>query len=236
MFDDDATLTCDNMQEPTEDDLASAEDWRDPASPYAENQQSDEDRAADHMVGCAQRLYHGSAPWRPRVLLFDGETPKEEVTADYIVFERTGRTDYTFNTTEGQAGCTTAAQNTAALYRGEIYVPCYDRKTDESTPAVGSVTAERDPDESASQLYEVLSATGVNALQFTTPGGNGRFEFGVRVVDTSFSHCDLETTFIVDVYGAPIDGRTSLAITLTTVGAISCSLVVSFMCFRRQSA
>eukprot|EP01043_Picozoa_sp_COSAG02_P002154 COSAG02_NODE_49_length_45106_cov_298.436177_11_plen_1142_part_00 len=233
----DGNLNCENLHEPTEDELASAEDWRDPTSPYAENQHSDEKRAANQMVGCAQRLYHGSAPWRPRVLLFDGDTPKQDVTADYIVFERTGRTDYTFNATEAQAGCAISAQSTAALYRGEIYVPCYDSKIDDNTAVAGGFsddnnpTSERDPDESASQLYEILSAGGVNALQFTTPGGNGRFEFGVRVVDPSFSHCNLETTFIVDVYGAPIDGRTSLAITLTTVGAISCGLVVSFVCF-----
>ena len=80
-----------------------------------------------------------------------------------------------------------------------------------------------DSKERASQLYEVLSAGGVNALRFPTPGGNGRFEFGVslssslslslylslsltvcvlqvRVVDPSFSHCNLETTFTVHVY------------------------------------
>lgn len=218
---------CDDLPELTEDDLASAEAWRDSTSAYIDAQlpqDSDNRHVADPTVGCARRMYHGSAPWRPRVMLYEWETLIADVTADYIVFERTGRTDYTFNTTEVQAGCISPAQRTESLYHGETYAPCYQGDSSE-----GEVK------ESADQLYEILSEGGINALRFTTPGGNGRFEFGLRVVDPSFSHCTLETTFVVDVYGAPIDGRTSLAITLTTIGAISCGLIGSFVCFRRQS-
>jgi hypothetical protein len=216
------------QQELSETDRESAETWRDAGSPYTQaagvGGSADTDLLGDAGAGagCAQRLYHGSAPWRPRVVLYDWDTAKEDVTADYVVFERTGRTDYTFNATEAQAGCTRPAQTTEAVYRGEPYVPCSGHGDAAETT------------ESASQLYEVLSAGGVNALQFTTPGGNGRFVFGLRVVDPTYSHCALETTFLVDVYGAPIDGSTSLAITLSTIGVIVCSLAVSFVCFRRS--
>ena len=221
---------CDQQQEPSAADRASAEEWRDESSPYYIDHVSAAGGASMGTTGrnsCAQRMYHGSAPWRPRVVLYDFETPLEDVTVDYIVFERTGRSDYMFNASEAQAGCAATAQTAATLYSGEAsYAPCFD-------PAGGTSTVATD--ESTSQLYEILNASGVNALKFTTPGGNGRFTFGLRVVDPTFSHCMLETTFLVDVYGAPIDGSTSLAITLTTVGAIACSLVASFVCFRRQA-
>lgn len=220
---------CDQQQEPSEADRASAEEWRDHSSPYIDHTAAagGASTSATGSSSCTQQMYHGTAPWRPRVVLYDFETALEDVTVDYIVFERTGRTDYMFNATEAQAGCAAIAQTAATLYSGEaFYTPCFD-------PAGGMPTAATD--DSASQLYEIMNASGVNALKFTTPGGNGRFTFGLRVVDPTFSHCALETTFLVDVYGAPIDGGTSLVIALTTVGVITCSLFASFVCFRRQS-
>ena len=51
---------------------------------------------------CAVRMFHDCAPWRPRVVLYDFDTPKGDVLVDYIMFEKTGRIDYTFNATEAQ--------------------------------------------------------------------------------------------------------------------------------------
>ena len=76
-----------------------------------------------------------------------------------------------------QVGCTRPAQSTELLHAGEVYASCF-----------GTDSEGQDGDglEQGARRYELLNASGVNALLFTTPGGSGLFTFGVRVVDPSF--------------------------------------------------
>ena len=76
---------------------------------------------------CAVRMFHDCAPWRPRVVLHDFDTPKGDVLVDYIMFEKTGRIDYTFNATEAQVHSTATQDrllsklNAATRCAGRMY-------------------------------------------------------------------------------------------------------------------
>jgi len=198
------------------DDVGTVDErWIDHDSPFAE---------ANYLrqrVDCQKvvRKYHGGAPWRPRLMLYDFDQMVEEVTADYVVFELQGRIDYTYNATESQVRCVQHAQSTQTLFNGEPYHPCWSG---------GSSTSD------GRQPYELLNSTGSNAIQFTYPGGDGLFIFGARVVGANYSHCNLETSFAVLVFGAPINRIMSFLITMTTLGTLCVSLLASFLCFRRK--
>jgi hypothetical protein len=204
-------------------DEPTAEEWIDPNSPYTVNRAK-----RNACMRSVTQMYHGTMPWRPKVVLYDYDIPIREVDADYIIFEQQGRWDFTFTETASQAQCVYPAQSTEQLFQGEDYFPCWESGINRH---VDHGTAQ----DWQSLPYAVMNASSSNALQFTDPGGNGIFVFGLHVVANNYSNCALRTEFAVEVFGAPIDTFTSFLVTLTTLGTISLGLAISFILFRHSA-
>ncbi|XP_015279903.1 PREDICTED: desumoylating isopeptidase 2 [Gekko japonicus] len=60
--------------------------------------------------GCPIDVYYGD-PFRPLVMLYDGDTFINIVESEYVLWEMNGRTDFFYNATMNEAQCSRYAQN-----------------------------------------------------------------------------------------------------------------------------
>ena len=104
------------------------------------------------------------------------------------------------------------------LWTPESYINC----NASSIPLADNATAE----------YEVLHHAHSNRIRFLS-NVNGLFLFRLRLVDPAFSFCTLETTFGVNVYGAPLPPATQAVIVTSFMMSVILVLIVSYFMYRK---
>ncbi|KAG9389845.1 Cation channel sperm-associated protein subunit delta/epsilon [Carpediemonas membranifera] len=197
------------------------------ASSYAADGFDSYDVAA---YGCPISVYQGTDGWKPTLQLYDGPTYVKDVEADYVIYELRGRTDFTYNATEGDVGCTHGAQTWGYMTDGcakdrwecwtkTNYIPC----TEDTGRSYGS-----------SDIYDVLNNAGDNAIVFTADGADGVFLFRARVLDPEFSFCELTVDFAVDTYGAPISVLVTFLVVLSGIIASAVWVCCSYSYYKRR--
>jgi hypothetical protein len=193
-----------------------------------------------------------SDAWRPYLGLFqignNGTTPRKSeeelsttaliseevhflglVTAEFVVYEVNLRTTFTFNVTQYNVNCQGAGQTwedfeypltskTYEKWTAETYIPCNDTRAGPARP---------------NQPYEVMSLNGHTGLRW---GGSvdGIYMFHARVIDSTYSFCDLTATFAVQVYGAPISEATQAYIVLSSISVMFVALGASYFWYRQS--
>ncbi|KAG9390823.1 Cation channel sperm-associated protein subunit delta/epsilon [Carpediemonas membranifera] len=178
--------------------------------------------------GCPISVYQGTSGWKPTLQLYDGPTYVKDVEADYVIYELRGRTDFTYNATEGDVGCTHGAQSWGYMTDGcakdrwecwtkTNYIPC----TEDTGRSYGS-----------SDVYDVLNNAGDNAIVFTADGADGVFLFRARVLDPEFSFCELTVDFAVDTYGAPLSVLVTVLVVVLGVALACCGVCCTYSLFQ----
>ncbi|KAJ3339644.1 hypothetical protein HDU91_000985 [Kappamyces sp. JEL0680] len=139
--------------------------------------------------GAPQQVYYGSS-YRPSFAIYQDGAFVKTVEADMALLEVNGRSTYTWNTTASQAGCRTSTFSLKTGYFPASYIPCYQ-----------GVSGTLD---NPTQEYQILNGTNQNSITWTG-GVNGIYLFQARVLDPTYSYCNLSTNFAVQVVGAPPD-------------------------------
>eukprot|EP00479_Gromia_sphaerica_P015268 TRINITY_DN960_c0_g1_i1.p1 TRINITY_DN960_c0_g1~~TRINITY_DN960_c0_g1_i1.p1 ORF type:complete len:177 (-),score=23.73 TRINITY_DN960_c0_g1_i1:15-545(-) len=165
--------------------------------------------------------------YKPRILLYDYDVSQYEVMVNYVIWETDGY-DFGYNATIKEVKCNSKPVSWSKHnHDGEELTPgnyrdCFEENEEYSEFEGG-------------EEYVIINATGANAIQFPVDGRDGVYLFNVRIVDPSFSYCDLTASFAVEVYGAPME--TSLLITV--IGGVSffCCLLLllSYINFSKKN-
>jgi len=121
------------------------------------------------------------------------------MTANFVVWEQNNRTDFTYNTTASQEQCISMPQTWSTMlannhnpehaWTPQNYRSCFDGIASPYTDVT----------------YEIINATS-NALSWQGSHGGGIYLFKARIIDPSFTYCDLSAYFALDVVGTPISG------------------------------
>ncbi|XP_019356159.2 cation channel sperm-associated auxiliary subunit epsilon isoform X2 [Alligator mississippiensis] len=163
---------------------------------------SPKDTVADYdwdKYGCLMEVYYRD-PFRPEIALYDGNTFVKMVEANYILWEIKGRTDFGYNSSMGDVGCSREAQNWFSLLENhknqeielddiwgpQNYNSCFEFSHKNL--------------QDLSQQYHILNHSGSNSLIWNTEQ-SGIYVFKVKILDPNFSFCDLKTFFAVHTYG-----------------------------------
>eukprot|EP00736_Rhodelphis_marinus_P012341 Rmarinus@m.18512 len=183
--------------------------------------------------GCPMEIYHGVEGWKPTLKLYDGDEYIQDVDADFVVWEIQDRSDFTYNATMADAGCLRKAQTWSSLER-QYKDTELENNRDEWWYASNYDECYVSGTGSTSGTYEILNATGSNAIAFDPTGRDGFFAFKLRVVDPDMSYCVLETAFALDVYGAPLEFWKVIVILFGTMLGIFVLLLLSYIYYRQQ--
>eukprot|EP00003_Mantamonas_plastica_P031978 TRINITY_DN850_c1_g1_i1.p1 TRINITY_DN850_c1_g1~~TRINITY_DN850_c1_g1_i1.p1 ORF type:complete len:276 (+),score=69.39 TRINITY_DN850_c1_g1_i1:412-1239(+) len=187
-------------------------------------------------LGCPLRVFYGVSSFLPRFDIYDGETKISSLNADYVIWDTNGRFDITYNATALDVGCSNNPQtwdqqlaksnkNPDSAWSRSSYQSCF-------TPYKGQQN-EADRNTELGQIrYNILNATGYNALRFIQR--DGMFIFKARVVDPSVSYCELEIEFGVEVYGGPLNELVTTLALLGTIVIILLALTCSYYMYRRR--
>ncbi|KAJ3125637.1 hypothetical protein HK100_010675 [Physocladia obscura] len=152
-------------------------------------------------------VYYG-APFVPIFDVYDGDVFVKSVGVDVGLWEIHGR-QVRYNMTNGQAGCTRAAQTWIGMVEAnggtgdpvdawgpDNYVSCFGDTS-------GGVNLKDE--------YTVFNSTSWLAIVWT--GGNdGVYVFTAKVLDSDFSYCPLSVTFALNVSGAPLSASVQAGI------------------------
>ncbi|KAL0218815.1 hypothetical protein P9112_004468 [Eukaryota sp. TZLM1-RC] len=138
--------------------------------------------------GCPIEVYHGTSGFLPELVLFDELEEVKDVEVDYVISELFNRTDWTYSSTFSEVGCSGDLvlddSNTPSSYTN-----CFKSNTSLSNP---------------NDLYYVLNSTGLSQIRFPKDGNDGFFLFKVKVIAPHYSYCELETIFVIKVFGSPL--------------------------------
>ncbi|XP_077200552.1 cation channel sperm-associated auxiliary subunit epsilon-like isoform X2 [Paroedura picta] len=152
--------------------------------------------------GCPIDVHYGD-PFRPLVMLYEGDMFIEIVESEYVLWEMNGRTDFFYNATMIEAKCLRYAQS----WNNMIYKDQDQDLTFEEIDEIwgphnyyscfrfegGRFINMHDP-------YEILNHSGINSIiwpQYYI----GIYLFRLRILDPNFSFCDLSALFAVRTYG-----------------------------------
>ncbi|KAI9145090.1 cation channel sperm-associated protein subunit delta-domain-containing protein, partial [Paraphysoderma sedebokerense] len=178
--------------------------------------------------------YYGSL-YKPTLELWDNKQFVRTVDADFILFEVNGRSTFTYNTTAQQI-CRQKPQTWKSMilnspniqpfnaWSSSNYVPCY---------GPGDARALETNDRRIK--YEILRHSTDNRIQWEA-GINGLYIFKVKVLDQSFSYCELTTEYAVQVFGAPIAAEIQAAIVIGIIGGVLLILFFSYLWYRRTKS
>lgn len=178
---------------------------------------------------CPMRVYHQLGGYRPIIDLYDGDVFVKELTGGYIVWEASGRSDFTVNGTAGDAGCVSQPTTFEELAEQGLGPEGW---TAERTHDCFKEDPTRPLDKST--LYQIINTTGVSYITFPLTGGDGIFYFHARVVDPNYSYCDLETRFALNVYGAQMDALTAGIIVMICTAFILLVLLGTYVFYRHK--
>ncbi|GKT35215.1 Cation channel sperm-associated protein subunit delta/epsilon like protein, partial [Aduncisulcus paluster] len=193
--------------------------------------------------GCPISVYHGVESYLPTIELWDGSDKIRDVSAEFIIWEVQGRTDWETLITCQEAGCSYPAQSMKTVWdafdhptitdpTGRDMWDFWDREVYEScnTEDLKGAMASLD------QSYPFLSADGGNGIAFNNIGNDGTFLFSVKVIDPEYTVCELETYLGMDVYGAPLSGTVNVIVILSITAICIGGLFVSFLLSRKRNS
>uniref|UniRef100_A0AAY5EA71 Uncharacterized protein n=1 Tax=Electrophorus electricus TaxID=8005 RepID=A0AAY5EA71_ELEEL len=130
---------------------------------------------------------------------YDGDKFVQNVDANFIVWDKFGRKDYSFNATMHQVACLCEAQTWKKMLAGgsplekawgpENYRSCFVL----GSGKLGNLN----------QPYEVMNRSSMNYLTFPSVE-NTTYVFNVKILDPNYSFCDLQAVFAVQTYGEKI--------------------------------
>lgn len=182
--------------------------------------------------GCPVRVAHDTAGFRPGFAVYDGDVRVRSLDVDYVALEINGRTDYSFNATERDAGCLRAAQTYKQMraLSGATFTAAWDPATYRScfVPSEGRVNGP------TSAIYEVINSTGVNGIRFLSNGRGGIFVFEAKVIDPDYSHCELKARFALNVVGTPLTPTQTVTVFLSVVGIMAVCFYFSYIIYKRR--
>lgn len=180
------------------------------------------------LYGSPTRVFHQTTGWKPTIDLYDGDVFVQEVLADFVVWEVTGRTDFGYTSSITDVGCRSMPPTWADFqsigpggrtWTADTHIPCW--ADDPSRPIVDGE-------------YPLLNSSGSNMLRFPVTGDDGLFLFKARVVDPAFSHCELTARFAVNVFGGALPTTTVVAIIMGATGVLLLLLAGSFLFYRHE--
>jgi hypothetical protein len=170
------------------------------------------------------RVYHQTPGFRPIVDLYDGDTFVEEVTANYVVYEVTGRSDFTYNATVKQVGCQSRPVSWSEIDNKGLseweWSPEYMRDCFESNS--------EEPVMNGNLEYEVMNSSGISYIKFPVDGNEGLFYFKIQIVDPEYSYCTLRGRFALQVYGAPLSNLWIVLIVMICCVVIIAGLLLTY--------
>eukprot|EP00741_Cyanophora_paradoxa_P016535 tig00020927_g15965.t1 len=183
-------------------------------------------------LGCPFRVYHGTAGFLPGFLRYDNGALTGSVNSDFIVWETTGRLEHQYNATDGDAGCLRGSQQWADLLAARKPGQSLDELR---TPYNHQSCFVSDPKGAPLQRsYEIMNSTGFNTLLIAPSARDGVLLMKARIIEPTYSYCDLTAEFAIEVYGAPLEAATALLILGVTMAAILAALVASYFYYRRK--
>ncbi|XP_006820418.1 cation channel sperm-associated auxiliary subunit epsilon-like [Saccoglossus kowalevskii] len=171
--------------------------------------------------------------FRPVVDLYDGDYFVKEVTANFVVWETSNRTGYSYNSTMAQVGCLREAQTWTTMRESNDLQDLYDVWGPHNY--YSCFTADDVDDNDLSQQYEIMNKTGISSMKWLSQKKENVYEFNLVVIDPAYSFCRLETQFAVRVYGVATESDTSyeLKVCLATFVALCTVIIIaSYFHFR----
>eukprot|EP00898_Chlorokybus_atmophyticus_P003285 jgi/Chlat1/3958/Chrsp26S04038 len=195
---------------------------------------------------CPASIYQLVPGLLPTLEIWHGdEYVKTADHANFLVWSINGRTDYLFNTTVHQAGCLVPpitielAQSLGNAANKTSPIRKSSQHTDINWAAVPYYSCFNSSSSVHGKLeqgayYQILNGSGRNGISFNAHTKNGLFVFAARVLDNSYSHCELEAEFAVRVYGAPMPLWLGILIVLIIVFGVLGMLAVSYVQFSKQ--
>lgn len=141
-----------------------------------------------------------------------------------------GRSTFTYNATNADVGCKYPAQTWQEIrntygsgglsvfesWNTSTYAPCTDPQR---SGAKGSLT----------DIYQLITPN--NALRWTGTI-DGYYIFRGRIIDPTYSFCDMPVYFGVRVYGAPIQDSIQASLVFGIIAAVGAMLVASYYWYR----
>ncbi|KAL0983832.1 hypothetical protein UPYG_G00133340 [Umbra pygmaea] len=176
--------------------------------------------------GCLFEM-HYQKPFRPDLVLYDGDNFVRDVDANFIVWERFGRKDYSFNATMRQVACLREAQTWSSMLTegkisGQVWGPENYQSCFNLAPGkLGNLD----------ETYEIMNRSSTNFLTFTQEE-NTLYVFNVKVLDPSYSFCDLHAVFAVKTYGIQIPDFEYVTKYSDVVFAFSTICILAYNFFR----
>ncbi|OQV12029.1 hypothetical protein BV898_13679 [Hypsibius exemplaris] len=141
-------------------------------------------------------------PYVPKFGLYYFGNLIENVSVDFYLFEENWRNDFTYNASEKDAQCLRAAQTTTSISECELNpvkvkpsdsYACWGPPNYKSCFTTPTAT-ESGPSEAKN--YEILNASGVNAIEFPTDHA-AAYVFVAQVLEPNYSFCNLATQFVI---------------------------------------
>ncbi|XP_041756611.1 cation channel sperm-associated protein subunit epsilon isoform X2 [Coregonus clupeaformis] len=163
--------------------------------------QQQDDLVVDYdweKFGCLLKTHYKN-PFHPSLDLYDGDNFVRNVDANFIVWDRFGRKDYSFNATMRQVACLREAQTWSFMLTGgksleEAWGPENYRTCFKVIPGkLGNLD----------QPYEIMNRSSKNFLTFSQVD-SATYVFNVKILDPNYSFCDLHAVFAVQTYGITI--------------------------------
>eukprot|EP01137_Pigoraptor_chileana_P035016 Opistho-2@28427 len=147
------------------------------------------------------------------------------MTANYVIYDTNGRFGFKYNSTDADALCSQKSQHwydvvndfgldPRKAWSPSNYVDCHGKG---GAPIDGG-------------QYHILNSS-FNGLTWSS---DGIFTMTIRVVDPTYSYCDLVTHVGVKAYGAPLDVVPGVLVVMGVTLGIMLVLVASYFVFWRQ--
>uniref|UniRef100_A0A4W5NKQ8 Catsper channel auxiliary subunit epsilon n=1 Tax=Hucho hucho TaxID=62062 RepID=A0A4W5NKQ8_9TELE len=166
------------LRDPQQDDIVVYYDWE--------------------KFGCLLKTHYKNQ-FLPSIDLYDGDSYVRNVDANFIVWDRFGRKDYSFNATMRQVACLRESQTWISMLTGgksleEAWGPENYRTCFKVSPGkLGNLD----------QPYEIMNRSSKNFLTFSQVD-SATYVFNVKILDPNYSFCDLHAVFAVQTYGITI--------------------------------
>ncbi|KAJ3106809.1 hypothetical protein HDU97_005516 [Phlyctochytrium planicorne] len=185
------------------------------------------------------------AEFRPVFDLYDDGVFLRTVSANIGLWEANGRSSFRYSLSAGKAGCLRQPQSWIDLvaYNPVDPISAWGPKV---TPVVIFVTEQikkyrscfYSPTNDTENLnpntpYTIFNSTNSNTLIWEERV-DGMFLFTARVLDPSYSYCELKTQFAISVYGAPISISEQVGIVFGLMGGVIILLGVSYFLYLRS--
>ncbi|KAM6956179.1 cation channel sperm-associated auxiliary subunit epsilon-like [Aplochiton taeniatus] len=146
-------------------------------------------RISHFQVGCPSNRHI-------RIIRYDGDVFVRDVEANFILWERFGRKDFSFSKTMREVGCLRLAQTWSSMTQQGKSIPeawgphNYQSCFTLSPGKLGDLD----------QPYEIMNDSSRNHITFSQTD-SATYVFSVKVLDPNYSFCDLQATFAIKTFG-----------------------------------